>query len=138
MQIKIKHLEEKFITIFPTNNLNALFLVDGFVVLQPAYLGNIVACRCYYSSPRHRGRHASAREREIEWRGEPRSSVGRRDWTTESVAVTPSKTNLSDSLGFTWCVAISALGESLPVPLRSFIVVGGSPRSAKRRGQGDY
>jgi hypothetical protein len=34
MQIKIKHLKEKFITIFTTNNLNALFLVDGFVVLQ--------------------------------------------------------------------------------------------------------
>jgi hypothetical protein len=28
-------LKEKFITIFTTNNLNALFLVDGFVVLQP-------------------------------------------------------------------------------------------------------
>jgi hypothetical protein len=34
MQIKIKHLKEKFITIFTTNNLNALFLVDGFVVLR--------------------------------------------------------------------------------------------------------
>jgi hypothetical protein len=34
MQLKIKHLEEKFITIFTTNNLNALFLVDGFVVLH--------------------------------------------------------------------------------------------------------
>jgi hypothetical protein len=34
MQIKIKHLKEKFITIFTTNNLNVLFLVDGFVVLQ--------------------------------------------------------------------------------------------------------
>jgi hypothetical protein len=34
MQIKIKHLKAKFITIFTTNNLNALFLVDGFVVLQ--------------------------------------------------------------------------------------------------------
>jgi hypothetical protein len=31
---KIKHLKEKFITIFTTNNLNALFLVDGFEVLQ--------------------------------------------------------------------------------------------------------
>jgi hypothetical protein len=30
MEIKIKHLKEKFITIFTTNNLNALFLVDGF------------------------------------------------------------------------------------------------------------
>jgi hypothetical protein len=36
MQIKIKHVKEKFITIFTTNNLNALFLVDGFVVLQAA------------------------------------------------------------------------------------------------------
>jgi hypothetical protein len=27
-------LKEKFITIFTTNNLNALFLVDGFVVLH--------------------------------------------------------------------------------------------------------
>ena len=34
MQIKIKHLKEKFITIFTTNNLNALFLGDGFVLLQ--------------------------------------------------------------------------------------------------------
>jgi hypothetical protein len=34
MKIKIKHLKEKFITIFTTNNLNALFLVDGFVVLR--------------------------------------------------------------------------------------------------------
>jgi hypothetical protein len=34
MQIKIKHLKEKFITIFTTNNLNVLFLVDGFVVLH--------------------------------------------------------------------------------------------------------
>jgi hypothetical protein len=34
MQIKIKHLKEKFTTIFTTNNLNALFLVDEFVVLQ--------------------------------------------------------------------------------------------------------
>jgi hypothetical protein len=34
MQIKIKNLKEKFITIFTINNLNALFLVDGFVVLQ--------------------------------------------------------------------------------------------------------
>jgi hypothetical protein len=31
MQIKIKHLKEKFITIFTTNNLNVLFLVDGFL-----------------------------------------------------------------------------------------------------------
>jgi hypothetical protein len=31
---KIKHLKEKSITIFTTNNLNALFLVDGFEVLQ--------------------------------------------------------------------------------------------------------
>jgi hypothetical protein len=30
MQIKNKHLKEKFITIFTINNLNALFLVDGF------------------------------------------------------------------------------------------------------------
>jgi hypothetical protein len=30
MQIKIKHLKEKFITIFTINNLNVLFLVDGF------------------------------------------------------------------------------------------------------------
>jgi hypothetical protein len=30
MQIKIKHLKEKFITIFTTNILNILFLVDGF------------------------------------------------------------------------------------------------------------
>jgi hypothetical protein len=30
MQIKIKHLKEKFITIFTINKLNALFLVDGF------------------------------------------------------------------------------------------------------------
>jgi hypothetical protein len=36
MQIKIKHLEEKFITIFTSNDLNALFLVDGCVVLQGA------------------------------------------------------------------------------------------------------
>jgi hypothetical protein len=34
MQLKIKHLEENLIAIFTTNNLNALFLVDGFVVLQ--------------------------------------------------------------------------------------------------------
>jgi hypothetical protein len=34
MQIKIKHLKEKFITIFTPNNLNALFLVDGFMVLH--------------------------------------------------------------------------------------------------------
>jgi hypothetical protein len=34
MQIKIKHLKEKFTTIFTTNNLNALFLVDEVVVLQ--------------------------------------------------------------------------------------------------------
>jgi hypothetical protein len=34
MQIKMKHLKEKFITIFTTNNLNTLFLVDGFVVLH--------------------------------------------------------------------------------------------------------
>jgi hypothetical protein len=35
MQIKkIKHLKEEFITIFTINNLNALFLVDGFVVLH--------------------------------------------------------------------------------------------------------
>ena len=36
MQLKIKHLEEKIITIFTTNNLIALFLVDSFVVLQDA------------------------------------------------------------------------------------------------------
>jgi hypothetical protein len=30
MQIKIKHLKEKFITIFTINKLNELFLVDGF------------------------------------------------------------------------------------------------------------
>jgi hypothetical protein len=30
MQIKIKHLKEKIITIFTINKLNALFLVDGF------------------------------------------------------------------------------------------------------------
>jgi hypothetical protein len=30
MQIKIKHLKEKFITIFTISKLNALFLVDGF------------------------------------------------------------------------------------------------------------
>jgi hypothetical protein len=30
MQIKIKHLKEKFSTIFTINKLNALFLVDGF------------------------------------------------------------------------------------------------------------
>jgi hypothetical protein len=35
MQIKIKHLKEKFISIFTINKLNALFLVDGFVVLHP-------------------------------------------------------------------------------------------------------
>ena len=34
MQIKIKHLKEKFITIITINKLNALFLVDGFVVLH--------------------------------------------------------------------------------------------------------
>jgi hypothetical protein len=34
MQIKIKHLKEKFITIFTTNILNVLFLVNGFEVLQ--------------------------------------------------------------------------------------------------------
>jgi hypothetical protein len=36
MQIKkLKHLKEKFITIFTTNNLNALiFLVDGFMMLH--------------------------------------------------------------------------------------------------------
>jgi hypothetical protein len=34
MHIKIKYLKEKFITIFTTNKLNALFLVDGFVVLH--------------------------------------------------------------------------------------------------------
>jgi hypothetical protein len=31
---KIKHLKENFITIFTTNNLNALFLVDSFKVLH--------------------------------------------------------------------------------------------------------
>jgi hypothetical protein len=30
MQIKIKHLKEKFITIITINKLNALVLVDGF------------------------------------------------------------------------------------------------------------
>jgi hypothetical protein len=30
MQIKTKHLKEKFIAIFTINKLNALFLVDGF------------------------------------------------------------------------------------------------------------
>jgi hypothetical protein len=30
MQIKIKYLKEKFITIFTINKLNVLFLVDGF------------------------------------------------------------------------------------------------------------
>jgi hypothetical protein len=30
VQIRIKHLKEKFITIFTINNLNVLFLVDGF------------------------------------------------------------------------------------------------------------
>jgi hypothetical protein len=30
-------LKEKFITIFTTNNLNALFLVDGFVVFQKLF-----------------------------------------------------------------------------------------------------
>jgi hypothetical protein len=40
MQIKIKHLKEKFITIFTTNNLNALFLVDGFVVLHQVPQGS--------------------------------------------------------------------------------------------------
>ena len=34
MQIKIKHLKKKLITIFTTNNVNVLFFVDGFVVLQ--------------------------------------------------------------------------------------------------------
>jgi hypothetical protein len=29
MQIKIKYLKEKFITIFTINKLNGLFLVDG-------------------------------------------------------------------------------------------------------------
>jgi phage-related protein len=36
VQIKIKHLKEKIITISTTNNLNALFLVDSFVVLHTA------------------------------------------------------------------------------------------------------
>ena len=36
---KIKHLKEKFFTIITTNNLNALFLVDGFEVLQ--FLSNL-------------------------------------------------------------------------------------------------
>jgi hypothetical protein len=31
---KIKYLKEKLITIFTTNNLNVLFLVDGYVALQ--------------------------------------------------------------------------------------------------------
>jgi hypothetical protein len=35
MQIKIKHLKEKFITLFTINNLNALFLVDGFGSVTP-------------------------------------------------------------------------------------------------------
>jgi hypothetical protein len=30
MQINIKHLNERFITIFTINKLNILFLVDGF------------------------------------------------------------------------------------------------------------
>jgi hypothetical protein len=41
MQIKIKHLKENVITIFTTNNLNALFLVDGFVALQNGRLGEV-------------------------------------------------------------------------------------------------
>jgi hypothetical protein len=48
MQIKIKHLKEKFITIFTTNNLNALFLVDGFVVLQTYPLKRISSSRLRY------------------------------------------------------------------------------------------
>jgi hypothetical protein len=49
MQIKIKHLKEKIITIFTTNNLNALFLVDGFVVLH------MVGCSTVSEAKRHGG-----------------------------------------------------------------------------------
>jgi hypothetical protein len=35
---KFKYLKEKFITILATNNLNALFLVDDFEVLQTTSL----------------------------------------------------------------------------------------------------
>jgi hypothetical protein len=38
-------LKEKFITIFTTNNLNTLFLVDGFVVLQTYPLKRILSLR---------------------------------------------------------------------------------------------
>jgi hypothetical protein len=31
---KIKHFKENFFTLITTNNLNALFLVDGFELLQ--------------------------------------------------------------------------------------------------------
>jgi hypothetical protein len=31
---KIKHLKQNFFTLITTNNLNALFLVDGFELLQ--------------------------------------------------------------------------------------------------------
>jgi hypothetical protein len=43
MQIKNKHLKEKFITIFTINNLNALFLVDGF--------GSVTLLRTYLVTP---------------------------------------------------------------------------------------
>jgi hypothetical protein len=43
MRLKIKHLEEKFIAIFTTNNLNVLFLVDCFVVLQSSKKWNEVS-----------------------------------------------------------------------------------------------
>jgi hypothetical protein len=36
MQIKIKHLKGKFVTIFTINKLNALFLVDGFYIVTAA------------------------------------------------------------------------------------------------------
>jgi hypothetical protein len=53
MQIKIKHLKEKFITIFTINKLNALFLVDGFgsvtliyIVMRRLALGIPLISKC--------------------------------------------------------------------------------------------
>jgi hypothetical protein len=45
---KIKHLKEKIITIFTTNNLNALFLVDGFEVLHSSATPDLCACGGLY------------------------------------------------------------------------------------------
>jgi hypothetical protein len=42
---KIKHLKEKLFTVITANNLNALFLVDGFEVLQTYPLKRISSLR---------------------------------------------------------------------------------------------